>query len=168
MEFGIEIRYYRYVMLRLTSTDSNRSGSSCPKISFWWINLLFAVLTSASEGINVLYLPDGGVVAVCDEWLHGIEKTVHVDDRPLQRGVHLPSLLRHSVSETLLVYSERSSGGSLQDSNVGIWLTNGDLWKLPWSCMRDSSSRRRRRRSSSWTTTDVFGPLLREKRKATV
>ena len=37
-------------------------------------------LTSVDEGIHVLNLPDGGVVAVGDQRLHRVQQAVHIDD----------------------------------------------------------------------------------------
>ena len=42
------------------------------------------VLTSVDKGIDVLYFPDGGMVTVRDQSLHGVQQTVHIDDGPGQ------------------------------------------------------------------------------------
>ena len=39
-----------------------------------------SVLTSVDEGIDILDLPDGWMIAVRDQGLDGIQKTVHIDN----------------------------------------------------------------------------------------
>ena len=40
------------------------------------------ILTSVDEGIDILDLPDGRVVAVGHQGLHGVQQAVNIDDGP--------------------------------------------------------------------------------------
>lgn len=48
-------------------------------------------LTAADKLIDILYFPDGGVIAVADKRLHSIQQAVDVDDgtRVLELGLEL-------------------------------------------------------------------------------
>ena len=46
-------------------------------------------LTSVNKRVYVLDLPDGGVVAVRDEGLDRVQKTVHIDNGSGEKGIFM-------------------------------------------------------------------------------